>query len=336
MLSEGGLFEFFAGAVPELPARPLVTYRARRTYMNRYLPAALALAIIVPAADAQPKTARTDSKTVVARINGEVITRARIDQMWDRVPEHLQKQYELVGGRPTFLNNYVRKRVLLQHALKNGFASELAVKGELDPADESALFDRYVREVVAANVVTDAMLRETYQENRGQFAHPDQVKLRHIFIDTTTTPGSEAREKLTAILAELQAFSRTVAEEPNAKDLLRERFAAAARQHSADPTAPAGGLVGWIGMSRLDARVGEAAFGVEVGTMSDVVQGDRGMHILFVDAQREAGIEPFEVAAPDIREFLLTQNMQQVLEEVNKQTTELLAKSKVQVFPENL
>jgi peptidyl-prolyl cis-trans isomerase C len=304
--------------------------------MNRYLPAALALAIIVPAVDAQPKTARTDPKSIVATINGEVISRARIDQMWARVPEHLQKQYELVGGRPTFLNNYVRKRVLLQHAFKNGFASDLAVKGELDPTDESTLFDRYIREVVASSVITDAMLRETYQENRGQFAHPDQVKLRHIFIDTTTTPGSEAREKLTAIHAELDAYRKIVADKPNAKELLRERFAAAARQHSADDAAPAGGLVGWTGLSRLDTRVGEAAFGMEAGTMSGVIQAERGMHILFIDGRREAGIEPFEVAAPDIREFLLTQNMQQVLDEVNKRTTELLAKSKVQIFPENL
>ncbi|HEX7709242.1 MAG TPA: peptidyl-prolyl cis-trans isomerase [Thermoanaerobaculia bacterium] len=302
--------------------------------MNRYLPAALALAIIVPAADAQPNTA--DARKIVAKINGEVISRARIDLMWDRVPPHLQKQYELVGGRPTFLNNYVRKRVLLQHALKNGFGNELALRVELDPAEESALFDRYVREVVANNVVTDQMLRQAYQENRGQFAHPDQVKLRHIFIDTTTTPGSEAREKLTAIHAELDAYRKSVADKPNAKELLRERFAAAARQHSGDPAAPAGGLVGWIGMSRLDARVGEAAFTMEVGTMSGVIQAERGMHILFIDAEREAGIEPFEVASPDIREFLLTQNMQKVLDEVNKQTTELLAKSKVEVYPDNL
>jgi peptidyl-prolyl cis-trans isomerase C len=304
--------------------------------MNRYLPAALALAIIVPAAEAQPKTARTAPKTIVATINGEVISRARIDQMWDRVPPHLQKQYELSGGRPTFLTNYVQKRLLLQHALESGFAPELKGKGELDPAEESALFDRYVREVVGSTVITESMLRQTYQENRGQFAHPDQVKLRHIFIDTTTTPGSEAKEMLTAIRAELDAYRISLADEPNAKELLRERFAASARQHSGDPTAPAGGLVGWVGMSRLDARVGEAAFAMEVGTMSEVIQGASGMHILFVDARREAGIEPFEVAAPDLREFLLTQNMQQVMDAVNKKTTELLATSKVSLHPENL
>ena len=163
--------------------------------MTRILFAALVLAAAVPAATAQQAGAAAD-KTIVASINGENLTKARFDELWSRVPPHLQKQYDLVGGKPMFLNNYVRKRLLLQHGFRNGFAPEAAKKPRLDPDEESALFNRYVREVVASSVVTEEMVRQQYDENRAQFAHPDQVKLRHILIKTADRPAEEAEKPL--------------------------------------------------------------------------------------------------------------------------------------------
>src|SRR4051794_16730295 len=92
----------------------------------------------------------------VASINGEVLTADQLDTLWNGISPARRDQYEANGGKAAFLENYVRKHLLVQEALKKGFDKRPEVKADIESAKESVLFDRYVRDVVSATVIPDA------------------------------------------------------------------------------------------------------------------------------------------------------------------------------------
>ena len=81
------------------------------------------LALALPLTAQQPVTpapaAQADKP--VAVINGEVVTASQLDHMWDNLGTQMRTQYESSGGKGAFLENYLRKRLVLQEALKSGF-----------------------------------------------------------------------------------------------------------------------------------------------------------------------------------------------------------------------
>src|SRR5439155_21424101 len=97
--------------------------------------------------------ARQDpTRKPVAVINGEVITQEQLDRMYSNLGTQVRSQYEKNGGKGAFLENYLRKRLIIQEALKAGFDKKADVQADMQSARESALFDRYVLDVVAQPV----------------------------------------------------------------------------------------------------------------------------------------------------------------------------------------
>jgi len=117
----------------------------------------------------------SDAHKLVARVNGREITNADIDAIWDRVPAEIQAQYLKNGGKQAFLQNTIAKKLIVQDAVKSGFAAKIGAPADLTPAAESALFDRYVREVVAASIVTEDEMKKVYAEHRSEFNAPEQA-----------------------------------------------------------------------------------------------------------------------------------------------------------------
>lgn len=302
------------------------------------LTAALAAALPLVAQPAPSATTTNANNVIVATINGEAITQARLDQLWGRMSEKMRKQYEKSGGgKMGFLDNYIRKRLLLQQAVAKGFDKQPDVQSEIEAAKESTLFDLYVRDVIAANVVTDAEIRKFYDEHQADFSMPERAKIREILIKTDNRSPEDARAQLGNIMSELfSARTQIAAAGGDQKAKFGAAFAQAASKYSEDASASAGGDLGWITRDMLDAKLADAAFRVRPGMMSGVLESPMGMHLIFVEDQQPASTESFESARPGIREYLLGRNAQKVLEEVNKTTNALRTTAKVEVYPENV
>ena len=84
--------------------------------MKRMLVLAIA-ALAMPLAAQQPKPAPAPQKQV-AIVNGEIITAERFEQMWNNMGAPMRDQYEKAGGRSAFLENYLRKRLVIQHTIR--------------------------------------------------------------------------------------------------------------------------------------------------------------------------------------------------------------------------
>ena len=308
--------------------------------MTRNSLTALALAAALPLMAQQPAASAAKAApagdTVVANINGETITKAKLDQLWERLGTRARDQYEKNGGgKLGFLENYIKKRLVLQEAYKKSFQDQPHVKAELEAARESALFDLYVRDVIGGTIVTEAMIKQFYEENKADFETPARAKVRHILVATENRPKQDARAVLMQVMQELAPFSIPAAKnEPGAKEILLSRFAEAAQKYSEDTTAPAGGDLGWMVRDRLDEQFAEVAFSTPVGVMSGIVETPYGLHLILVEARQNAGIEPYETARSSVREFLMTREAAKVVESVGKLSNELRRTSKVAVFPE--
>jgi len=279
----------------------------------------------------------------VAIVNGEVITADKLDAMWNNMGVQMRDQYEKVGGKPAFLENYLRKRLVIQEAIKSGFDKRPDVRVDMDAASESALFDRYVRDVIAAPIVTEAEIKKYYEDHKDDFAVPEKVKVRHIVMTEMNTgpvhqTKEEALERIKQVAADLIAHNvelRNAA--PDAAERLRLiYFSDAARKYSQDASAPSGGDLGWHGKGELDPQFEEVAFGMPKGTMSGVVETKFGYHLIFVEDKKPAGTQPYEEARSAVREFLLSQKATDVMTAVNKLTNELRVTSKITMFPENI
>lgn len=287
---------------------------------------------------------QNEAQKPVAVVNGETITAQKLDQLYDRMGAQMRQQYEKAGGKPAFLDNYIKKRLLVQEALKAGFDKRPDVQADVEASKEAVIFDRYVRDVVSASVVNDAAVRQYYDQHSDEFATPERVHVRHIVITATDTgPGAKSKEQALEIIKALAAqlhesnFASRSLKDPKAAQQLRiNQFKQLARQYSEDASAANGGDLGWVTKGQLDPDFEAAAWALKPGMQSGIVETKFGYHLILVDEKQAAGVESFQEAKTSIREFLMSQHASEVLETVTRLTNELRASSKVAVYPENI
>lgn len=287
---------------------------------------------------------QNEAQKPVAVVNGETITAQKLDQLYDRMGAQMRQQYEKAGGKPAFLDNYIKKRLLVQEALKAGFDKRPDVQADVEASKEAVIFDRYVRDVVSASVVNDAAVRQYYDQHSDEFATPERVHVRHIVITATDTgPGAKSKEQALEIIKALAAqlhesnfASRSLKDPKAAQELRINQFKQLARQYSEDASAANGGDLGWVTKGQLDPDFEAAAWALKPGMPSGIVETKFGYHLILVDEKQAAGVESFQEAKTSIREFLMSQHASEVLETVTRLTNELRASSKVAVYPENI
>lgn len=295
--------------------------------MKRTLAVVLTLILAAAVSAQQPAPA----PKIVAVVNGETITKTKIDALYDDLGAQVRSQYDKNGGKLAFLDNYVAKRLLVQEAIKSNFDQRPAVKAAMEAAKESVLFDHYVRDVIAAPLITEAELKKFYDEHPDEFVTPEAVKVRHIVVIFQQGREKEqALEQIKKVMAEIRATR------PGSAEVALNRFAQAAAKYSEDGTGENGGDLGWVEPGKLDPQFEEIAFKLQTGIMSGIVETPFGYHLMFVEAKRPAGKQSYEEAKNDIREFIMTQRVADVMTAVQRTTGELRRTSKIAIFRENL
>jgi peptidyl-prolyl cis-trans isomerase C len=297
--------------------------------MKRTLLAVLTLTSAI-AAFAQEKPA-DPSQRIVAVVNSETITKAKLDALYNRLPAQMRAQYDKTGGKMAFLDNYVAKRLLVQEAMKTNLEERPHVKAALEAARESALFDQYVRDVIAADIVTDAAMKAYYQANASRFATPEAVKARHIVVLFQGKTKEQAQAKINAALNEIRGNLRG-----KTPDAAVNVFRQVAEKYSEDSTREQGGELGWFNKGVMDANFEAVAFQLQPGLVSGVVETAFGYHVILAEGRRPPGTTPFDQVRNDIREILLSEKMGEVMTAVQKTTAELRRASKVAIFRENI
>jgi peptidyl-prolyl cis-trans isomerase C len=151
---------------------------------------------------------------------------------------------------------------------------------------------RLVSEGVLASIdVSDEEIEEFYDANIDQMKMPEAIQARHILVK----PGDseEAKKAAQDKIAEAQKKLQDGAD-----------FAAIAIEYSEGPSAPQGGDLGFFGRGQMVPEFEDAAFALQTGELSDIVETPFGFHLIIVDERREERIVVVEEASERIYEFL--------------------------------
>jgi peptidyl-prolyl cis-trans isomerase C len=145
--------------------------------------------------------------------------------------------------------------------------------------------------------ITEDDTKKYYSEHKSEFETPEEVRASHILITPDTTdPNTDPNEADAKAKAKAEGLLKQIKEGAN--------FAELAKENSSCPSAAGGGDLNFFSRGRMVPAFEEAAFKLQVGQVSDIVQTQFGYHIIKVTDHKEAGAITFEQAKDDILQTL--------------------------------
>ena len=263
-----------------------------------------------------------DQETI-ARVNGENITTAFYRDELERALYSVTNQYGLDWNDPAnnsslpafqeqVLDDIIWRVLLRQLAEQEGVTvSQEEVEAEIAEIQEQISQDPNTPEwdvFLAENglteedihrLVSDDMLMTGLAELHGSPSIAEHVHAAHILVETEEI-GQEVLDRLAD----------------------GEEFAALAAEYSIDPSnKDQGGDLGWFPRGMMVPEFEDAAFSMEPGETSDLVQTSFGFHIIHVFEKEERELDPTLLAQTQQQEFQTWFTEQQAQAEIEKLVT---------------
>ncbi|WP_319416604.1 peptidylprolyl isomerase [Marispirochaeta aestuarii] len=294
----------------------------------------------------------------VASVNGEVIT----EDAFNAQIENLRKSYRAQRGsdipaqeldklKKQVVQAMITKNVLLQNFRELGFSVDpdrvdREIQNVKDNYGSEAEFEKsmtdqgydmerlrkeitqslqvfMVQQHVVEDVeVTDEEMRRAYNSNVDQIAQPETVRARHILVSleegATEEDKAAAREKIEAIQNELAAGAD---------------FAELAKEKSEGPSSKNGGDLGYFSADKMVPSFSDAAFALQPGEVSGIVETRFGYHIIKLEDRKDAWLPSFDEVKEHLRPQLEQQKAQMVFQEYVQQ---LQGKAEIEILRPDL
>lgn len=226
----------------------------------------------------------------VSDVELEATAQGKIETQDSFGPDHPDYQ--------TVLDQLIDQRLLAQEAIRRGLDKDNAARRRLEAGRERILGNILVENLVATEV-TDAAIDEMYEAQVKLQQIDDQVRLRHILVET--------EDEAKAVLAEIQGG---------------RSFTEAAFEHSDDiRTRLDGGTFGWVSPNDMADPFPAIIGNTETGAMSAPFESEQGWHILRVDERRTSPPKTKEEMRPEIVTFLTFTQISDILKELRQDAT---------------
>ncbi len=247
---------------------------------------------IIAAALLHVSASSAGDDAVLAKIGDKKITVAEFERFISSFPPDKQKLLvENPKNNETLLRRIVQVKALSDIARSRGLDKDERVRQQIDYYADEILAQEFLRQEVAKINITEEDVKTYYIANEKSFKFPEMVKARHILIKADKSASEEEKKK-----------ARGKAEDLLKKIRAGEDFAKLAAEFSDDPGSKAkGGELGFFGRGKMVKPFEEAAFSLNPGEVSGVVETTFGFHIIKVEEKKEAGVEPFETAKEKVR-----------------------------------
>ena len=243
------------------------------------------------------------------RAEGLRVTDAEIEQHKDEMIE--QMMAEQYSDRRTL-------RTILEREDMSLDEFRAMLRDERLPADDEIrtglLIEKLQEQVRGGVAITDEDLQDSFLE----------VNARHILInpqdlmvedDLSAIDADENSNEIEPAMTfeEAEAQTRELLTELRERAEAGEDFAELAEVHSECPSAAQGGDLGWFGPGQMVPEFEEAAFALQPGEVSDIVETQFGMHIIKVEDRRhDVPEEEWELEM--LREELLAERQEMAWE----------------------
>jgi peptidyl-prolyl cis-trans isomerase SurA len=172
------------------------------------------------------------------------------------------------------------------------------------------------KNVKLSTIASPAKVDEYYKAHREDFTSKSQIKLRLIMVPSHASDGNAASQK-------------AMADEIFGKLVNGAEFERMAQLYSEDSTREKGGDWGWVDRKTLAAPLEKAAFSLEPGKISNVIEFSGNYYILKVEDKHGGETKSLEQARADIEKKLIQQEAQNLQE---RWLTSLRSKAYIKTF----
>ncbi len=207
--------------------------------------------------------------------------------------------------------------IISQYPSPEMFSSALAKQGISEEKFRShtatnVTIKNFIEETITNKIeVTPEAKTAYYDEHREDFKHDEEVGAKHILIQTTKDePEDSVKSKRVRIESILERAR-------NGED-----FSALATEYSEGPSSSKGGDLGYFGRGKMVKPFEEAAFALNVGEISDVVETNYGFHIIKVYDKKGAGYSSFEEVEDYIENAIKSGKTRESLDKMIDELTE--------------
>jgi len=165
-------------------------------------------------------------------------------------------------------------------------------------------------------IASPAKVEEYYKAHRDEFTSKAQIKLRLIMVPSHASDGNAAAQK-------------AMADEILGKLVNGAEFERMAQLYSEDSTREHGGDWGWVERKTLAAPLEKAAFSLEPGKISNIIEFGGNYYILKVEDKHGGDTKSLADARADIEKKLIQQEAQNLQE---RWLTSLRSKAYIKTF----
>lgn len=151
---------------------------------------------------------------------------------------------------------------------------------------------------------SEAALREYYNEHIDRYTEPDKIRASHILVTVNPADDEQTRAQKLETIEEVLEKARGGA-----------NFAQLAVQHSDCPSKSRGGDLDFFARGQMVKEFETAAFALDVGGMSDIVETKFGYHIIKLTDRKESRVVPFEEALERVKNDYTNESKQRVINE---------------------
>ena len=224
---------------------------------------------------------------VLASVNGSPIT---MEDVQTAISEMGQRGQSLMNeqGIQMVLEQLINRKLLLMSAKKDLLEFDPAFKAQLNRAKDELLTKFAISRAIESVKISDDEVKKFYDENPDKFSLGNTVTASHILVDS--------EEKAKQIKADISSGKIS--------------FADAAKQYSSCPSKDNGGELGTFGQGQMVKEFEDAAFALDLGTVSEPVQTQFGWHLILVSDKKEDSVMPYDEISSQLKEQLLSEKQQ--------------------------
>jgi parvulin-like peptidyl-prolyl isomerase len=270
-----------------------------------------------------PPASESAGRQVVAEVGSRTILAGDLTDEASRRLEHRRP----VPEKEALLAEMIKREALLQRARKAGL--------DRDPAYQREIESLLIRKLQAAELdprresvaIPDAAVKAEYETGAARFTRPAQARLAMLFLAADPKASETRRGEVRARLEE--GRRKFLALSASASPVASLGFGPLAVDYSDDQvTRYRGGDLGWLEPgkhpSRVPAEVGEAAWALSPGKVSEVIEARNGFYLVLKADARASAVTPFESVQASLRQTLLVRKRNELEEQFHADTARLI------------